>query len=172
MRRDPEGRPRRRDRPQRKPLTPRERERVEDLVEEEIQREGFMADALQVSKDHRIRVVLDVPDGTVTLKNCVFINHRIQHALQDAGYDPGDFNIEVDSPGIDRPLRTQDHYRRFTGSRVKVRLSRPVADRQVWIGALSGIEGETVTLDPEEGEPITFELQDVSSCHLHPKMPF
>ena len=54
---------------------------------------------------------------------------------------PGAYTLEVSSPGIDRPLRTAEHFARFAGEQAAVKTAAPVEGRSSWTGELAGMEG-------------------------------
>lgn len=65
---------------------------------------------------------------------------------------PGAYTLEVSSPGIDRPLRTPEHFQRFTGETVMLRTARPIDGRASFTGVLGGMEGEEVLLEVDGAE--------------------
>lgn len=60
---------------------------------------------------------------------------------------PGAYTLEVSSPGIDRPLRTLEHFQRFTGEKAHVVLTQPLDSRTKYTGKLAGVDGDAVLLD-------------------------
>ena len=66
---------------------------------------------------------------------------------------PTAYTLEVSSPGLDRPLRGLDDYRRFTGRRAKVVMREEVDGQGFFKGRLAGVEGQDVLIDGEDGRP-------------------
>ncbi len=60
---------------------------------------------------------------------------------------PGAYTLEVSSPGIDRPLRTLEHFQRFAGEKAHLVLSEPYQSRAKFTGKLAGVEGNDVLLE-------------------------
>ena len=64
---------------------------------------------------------------------------------------PTAYTLEVSSPGLDRPLRRADDYRRFTGRRAKLVMREAVDGQKYFKGTLGGMEGSDVLIDAEDG---------------------
>jgi ribosome maturation factor RimP len=63
---------------------------------------------------------------------------------------PTAYTLEVSSPGLDRPLRTADDYRRFAGRRAKLVMREAVDGQTFFKGRLGGVEGDLVVIDGED----------------------
>ena len=91
----------------------------------------------------RLRVFIDHPDG-VSLATCERVTDHLRDLLLD-------FALEVSSPGPQRPLTKPDHFRRFIGHRVRLRLREPREGHRSFTGELVGASDEEVTVAAEEG---------------------
>ncbi|MBV9576292.1 MAG: ribosome maturation factor RimP [Gammaproteobacteria bacterium] len=91
------------------------------------------------------RIYMDGPEG-VTLDDCSKASHQIS-AMMDVD-DPiqGRYTLEVSSPGIDRPLFELEHYRKYLGKQVKIRLHSAIGERRQYKGTIQRIEGENIFL--------------------------
>lgn len=78
---------------------------------------------------------------------------------------PGAYTLEVSSPGIDRPLRTKQHFQRFAGEKVALVLSAPVNSRAKYTGQLVGVEGENIVLDVD-GARTEIPFQFIKKAHV------
>lgn len=125
---------------------------------------GFAADVLdlRVSASQIMRIVLDRDDGLSTNRLVAFIRN-LREAMTEAGIDPGDFQIEVDSPGADRLLRTAEHFNRFAGQDIRISRRGPdglAVQRVTLLGASDGgalirdRDGAEATVDPAAVEEI------------------
>lgn len=96
-----------------------------------------------------LQVMIDKAGG-VTLGDC----ERVSRALEDL-YDERiehSYELEVSSPGIDRPLHTERHFNRAVGEQIRVKTYGPIRGRRVWTGTLTGYaEGEQLRLDTPQG---------------------
>ena len=116
---------------------------------------------------HRvIRVYLDRPGGGVTLGDCAQFSRRLSDCLDMNQTVPGSYHLEVSSPGLERPLRTLDHVRRFAAQRVSITLHDARDGRRRWEGELLGpVEGRA-GVRTDEGEEQWFEWAEVKSARL------
>lgn len=96
-----------------------------------------------------VRVYIDTPAG-VTVEDCERVSRQVSALLDVEQPMRGPYTLEVSSPGLDRPLFTPDHYRRFIGHRVKVSLVRLHEGRRHVTGLLEAADDHGVTL--AEGE--------------------
>src|SRR5829696_8651816 len=105
-----------------------------------------------------LRVQIDRPGPAATAEDCVSVEDcaRVSRDLS-AILDVDDvvpiaYTLEVSSPGLDRPLRHADDYRRFTGRRAKIVMRERVDGQGFFRGTLGGIEGTDVLIDAEDGK--------------------
>lgn len=99
----------------------------------------------QGRKGSLVRVIIDTPEG-ITLTDCERVSYQVSGLLDVEDPIPGHYTLEISSPGIDRPLVTLEHYTRFIGQTVSIRLSRPLDTRRNFTGQLQKVEGETIIL--------------------------
>lgn len=135
-----------------------------DIFEVELRREGGQ----QV-----LRVVLDRPgpnrtaEESVSLDDCARVSEELSAILDVEDVVPADrYTLEVSSPGLDRPLRTADDYRRFAGRRAKIVLSEPVARQTAFAGRILGIEGDVVRFESEGGRQVDLPLGSIARARL------
>ena len=111
-----------------------------------------------------LRVLLDRPGG-IDVDALSTATRRISAAMDADGGFAGVGALEVSSPGLERRLRTPEHFAGVVGERVKVKLRPGVdGDRRV-DGELTAADGTTITVVPDDGDPRTLALQDVTSAH-------
>lgn len=106
------------------------------------------------------------PGGGLTLDLLSEVSRDLSSALDVAELIAQRYNLEVSSPGLDRPLRTVAEYRRFAGKLAKVYLSRPAPDGQrVLRGILVAADDEQLTVEVD-GRPLIVPFSDISRGHL------
>ena len=117
----------------------------------------------------RLTLTIDRPDG-VTLEDCETAS-RLAEAILDEGEEiPGAFLLEVESPGLDRPLWTLDDCRRFAGRRVRVATNEPVDGAKRLKGPLEAVEGDLLTvMDEDRKRRYTVRFGDVKVVRLIPE---
>jgi ribosome maturation factor RimP len=92
-----------------------------------------------------VRVFIDKPEG-VTLEDCERAHKALGPALDVADPFPHAYTLEVSSPGLDRPFKRLQDYRRAIGKRVTVKLREPLAGQWRLVGTLTDVADQTVTL--------------------------
>jgi ribosome maturation factor RimP len=100
-----------------------------------------------------LRVFIDRPGG-VNVDDCQLVSRTIEPILDVEDFIEPAYDLEVSSPGLDRPLRTPEHFARWAGQRVHVKAYGPVAGttegsppRKNWTGTLRGFAEGAVLVD-------------------------
>ena len=102
--------------------------------------------------DYFLRVTIDSPNG-ITIDDCETVHRAIDPVLDEADPIEGAYHLEVSSPGIERDLRTDEHFQACAGERVEVRLFAPLDGAKVYAGRLIGLDEEkNVLLETATGE--------------------
>ena len=112
-----------------------------------------------------LRVYID-KEGGVSIDDCEAVSRPLSDLLDEADPIEGSYVLEVSSAGADRPLKRPEHFARFMGSQVEVRLYRALEGRKEYVGALSGWEDGNVTIQAD-GESRTFLKKDVAQVRLY-----
>ena len=96
-----------------------------------------------------VQIMAERPDGTITVEECAEISRRLSPVLD--AHDPiqGQYNLEVSSPGIDRPLVRPSDFEDWAGYEAKIELKELLAGRKRFRGVLEGVEGEEVRIEVE-----------------------
>ncbi len=88
----------------------------------------------------------------MSIADCERISHELRTILDVEDLVPESFTLEVSSPGLDRPLRHADDYRRFAGRLAKIVTREPINRQTAFAGRLRGVEGEDVLFESEGGK--------------------
>jgi len=104
-----------------------------------------------------LRVYIDRPGG-VSLNDCEAYHRAAQPKLEHIDYD----FLEISSPGIDRPLKTQRDFGKHVGQAVSVRLFKAIEKRKAFEGRLIGLEGEEIVIETPEGAVMRFLQREVA----------
>lgn len=122
-------------------------ERVRELVEPILADSGYELVDVEVSS-RLVRLSVDRPGG-IDLDAISAISPAVSAAVDEADPLRGGYQLEVSSPGLERPLRTPEHFRRFVGSQVTVRTRGGVpGDRRV-TGELTGADDDGIDITPD-----------------------
>jgi ribosome maturation factor RimP len=109
------------------------------------------------SSGHVVRVFIDrpgpaaTPEDSVSIEDCEQVNREMSTILDVEDPLPFAYTLEVSSPGLDRPLRGSDDYRRFAGRLAKVVVSEAVDNQNAFEGRLRGVDGSDVLLEAPNG---------------------
>lgn len=114
-----------------------------------------------------VRLFID-KEGGVTVDDCADVSRQVSAVLDVEDPIADKYNLEVSSPGLDRPLFTLAQYQRFIGQEIVVHLRIPMADRRKWQGVLEKIEGDMLTLIVE-GQPQVFVFGNIQKANVIPK---
>ena len=114
-----------------------------------------------------IRVYIDAAGG-ISFDELARTQAWVGDVMDELDPFPGAYMLEVSSPGIDRPLRTPEHFARFQGSEVEVRLYRARDGRKDFVGLLQSWQDGDLVLEVG-GQPMSFEKKEVAQVRLYPR---
>jgi ribosome maturation factor RimP len=97
-----------------------------------------------------LRIFLDSERG-ISVEDCAAVSRIAGDLLDVTDLIPNPYNLEVSSPGIDRPLRRLDHFQKYIGYIIEVRTISPVQNRRNFKGELKEASSEGVVIDCEAG---------------------
>ena len=103
-----------------------------------------------------LRIQIDRPgpaataDDSVSVDDCAAVSRDLSAVLDVEDIVPTAYTLEVSSPGLDRPLRTVDDYRRFAGRRAKVVMREAVDGQKFFKGRLGGVDDGRVVIDADD----------------------
>jgi len=98
-----------------------------------------------------LRVYIDKENG-VDVNDCQRVSHQLSGVLDVEDVIQGQYQLEVSSPGLDRPLFTLEDFKRFAGHKVKLKLVTPMNGQRKFRGTLQGVENEQVIVNIGENE--------------------
>ncbi len=119
-----------------------------------------------------LRVQIDRPgpaataEDSVSVEDCAHVSRDLSAALDVEDIVPGAYTLEVSSPGLDRPLRSADEYRRFAGRRAKIVMRSSVDGQGFFRGRLGGLDGTTVLIDADDGRQHRVPFDVISRANL------
>ncbi len=111
-----------------------------------------------------IRVFIDTPEG-VSFDELSSAQSWINDIMDAIDPFPGAYTLEVSSPGIDRPLRTIEHFARFVGDTCVVKMAHPIEGRSNFTGEIISAEADSVVLNVED-QTVTLPLSEMKRAHL------
>ena len=132
-----------------------------ELVEVEYKRSG---------REAVLRLFID-KEGGVTLDDCADLSRELSTLLDVEDLVPCEYSLEVSSPGLDRPLKSEADYERFSGRLIKVRTYEPYQDdagnrRKTFLGRLEGLRDGSVVMSLTEGQTASIPLERIAKAQL------
>lgn len=121
---------------------------VARLVEPVLEDMGYRLVRVRMTgPDSRtLQIMAERPDGTMSIDDCEAVSRMISPLLDVEDPIPGEYTLEVSSPGIDRPLARLSDFKDWIGHDAKVEMVRPVDGRRRFKGSLKGVMASTVSL--------------------------
>lgn len=125
-------------------------QRIAEIIEPSIEDMGFelvRVAMINQGAGQALQIMIDRKDGTELLvDHCADVSHTVSALLDVEDPIPGEYTLEVSSPGIDRPLTRQKDFAAYEGFEAKIELERPLEGRRRYRGILHGIDGEDVKI--------------------------
>ncbi len=112
-----------------------------------------------------LRVYIDSEAG-IGLEDCATVSRQISAVLDVEDPIHGQYNLEVSSPGVERPLFKAQHFERALGEKIRVRLAVPRDGRRKYKGILAESGGGHITLHDEDGEDYRIALADIEKANV------
>ncbi|MDH3578283.1 MAG: ribosome maturation factor RimP [Gammaproteobacteria bacterium] len=134
-----------------------------------VERLGYELADLEVrlgGKSGLIRLFIDKPEG-IGLEDCEKVSRAVSALLDVEDPVPGNYNLEVSSPGLDRKLRKVEHFQRFIGQIVNVKLRFPLEGRRRFRGKLLSADDENIVVEVD-GESYSLALATIDTARLVP----
>ncbi len=146
-------------------------EKVEAEIEKIVASEGMELVHVEYKRQgggYLLRIDID-KDGGVNLENCELISHQVSTYLDVEDPVPGEYELQVSSPGLDRKFYRDSDYRKFIGRLVRVRTSKAIRGLHVIVGRLKEFDGQRVVVtDPVMKKDPDYEipLGDIKETRL------
>ena len=141
-----------------------------DLLEPVVVGMGYELVEIEYNPSTRhglLRLYIDCAEG-VQLDDCTDVSYQVSALLDVEDPIPGQYNLEVSSPGLDRPLRGHKDYERFTGEIVKIKTAIAVDGRRNFKGRLCGVEGDEINIECD-GQQFLLPLASIEKARLVPE---
>lgn len=142
---------------------------IEEIVEPAVKALGFELYACELSLGSGRHGVLRVLVDGVNLDDCALISRQVSTALDVADPIGGRYNLEVSSPGLDRPLIKPVHYEKALGKKAKLRtrVAQPLYDNQrTFIGKIVKFDGDVVALQQDDQSELLLKFDDIEKARL------
>lgn len=139
------------------------------LIEPVVEGLGYECVGIEYNahpKHGMLRIYIDAEQG-VGMEDCTKVSHQVSGVLDVEDPIAGEYNLEVSTPGLNRPLFKLQHFEQFIGHTAQVNLFKPVAGRRKITGLIEKIEDGVVCLQ-ENGQVYEVPFQAMSKARLEP----
>lgn len=143
--------------------------RLAELIAPVVETAGFELVRVRVTggSTKTLQVMAERPDRTMTAEDCAALSRALSPVLDASDPIEGNYNLEVSSPGIDRPLVRQKDFEDWRGWPAKLELNRLVEGRKRFKGVLAGIDEGKVAFDIDgEEETALFPMEWIAHAQL------
>lgn len=121
---------------------------------------------LSQGKHSILRVYIDSENG-VTIDNCEAVSHQVSGILDVEDPINGEYNLEVSSPGMDRPLFNFEQFAAYEGDLIKVRLQMAVSGMRNFTGKLLEAKDDALTFQVDN-QQLTVSINQIDKANLVP----
>lgn len=131
---------------------------------------GYELVDYELSPQGTLRIFIDT-EGGITVEDCATVSNHLSRVfmVEDIDYK----NLEISSPGLDRPLKKASDFIRFSGSQVKLKTRLPVNGQKNFIGKLESFDETTQALTLSfDGKTVQIELSNVDKARIKPEFKF
>jgi ribosome maturation factor RimP len=122
--------------------------RLEPIFEPVIEQAGFKLVRLRMmgGAQQTLQVMAERPDGSMDVEGCARLSHALLDFIETQNPIEGEYELEVSSPGIDRPLTRPMDFSRWSGHEARIELDGLYEGRKRWRGTVLGLEGADVVI--------------------------
>ncbi len=148
----------------------RQNQALLDLIEPEVSALGYELLGIELNRNGHgsiLRVYIDKPDG-ITIDDCVTVSQQLTGMLDVEDPIKGQYELEVSSPGLDRPIFTIEQFRKYIGETIKLRLYEKINERKRFTGVLISVENDMILINCEN-EDFEVPINMVDRARLVPQ---
>lgn len=145
--------------------------RAQELLEPIVAGEGLELLEVEFVREHEgwvLRLFIDKPGGRVGLDECSQVSRAVDTVLDVEDIVPHEYNLEVSSPGVNRPLKKPAHYERVKGQKIKVKTFGPIGEppRKNFTGTLTEVAADAISVDVEGAGNFRISFKDIAKANL------
>lgn len=147
------------------------RDKLVKLLEPAIERMGYELADLELKSggaDGILRLFIDKAEG-IDIEDCERVSRQVSAILDVEDPVQGNYALEVSSPGLDRTLTKPEHFKRFMGQDVRVKLRFPLSGRRSYRGALTSADEDKIEVEVD-GESYSLPISTIESARLIPAL--
>ena len=142
---------------------------VSELIESTVEALGVQlwgVEHIQQGKFSLLRIYIESDEG-IAIEDCEKVSREVAALLDVEDPIPGHYNLEISSPGLDRPLFTLEQFDRFVGEVARVSLFAPQEGQRKFKGTILGTEGDRVKIEVD-GSEVQLDMNNIAKARLVP----
>ena len=149
-------------------------QRIAEIVQPVMAELGFELVRVRLWKSGRtkLQIMAERPGGGMNIDDCATLSRSLSSLLDAESMVGEELDVEVSSPGMDRPLTRPSDFATFAGTSVRVSTLQPVNGQRRFSGTLLGLEGEgeeqRITLRDQESSEISLPLASLETARIVP----
>lgn len=138
-----------------------------DMLEAPVAASGYELVGLEfvrAGEHSTLRIYIDHENG-INVDDCAEVSHQVSAVLDVEDPISVAYNLEVSSPGLERPLFKAEHYQQFIGHEVSLVLKMAMDNRRKWKGTIDSVDGDTIVVIVDK-QAQEFVLSNISKANL------
>ena len=141
---------------------------VQRVLESTLAGLGYeLVDFERSGKGKLLRIFID-KSGGITVDDCATVSNHLSRVLTVEGIDYD--RLEVSSPGLDRPLKKEQDFARYTGQKARLKLRVPMAGQRNFVGVLRETRAGKVEIEVDDGKRVSVDLSNLEKARLVPAL--
>jgi len=139
---------------------------LQQLLESTLSGLGYeLVDVERSGKGKLLRIFIDKPGG-IDVEDCATVSHHLSRVftVEGVNYD----RLEVSSPGLDRPLKKEQDFARYSGQKARIKMRVPIAGQRNFVGVLRDTRAGKVEIEVEDGKTVSLDLANLDKARLVP----
>ena len=125
---------------------------VKELIEDSITECGYSlwdVEFVREAAQWFLRITIDSPDG-ITIDDCEKVHRMIDPMLDEADPIEVSYRLEVSSPGLEREIRTDEHFKACIGQKIVVKLFTALDSQKSYVGILKSYKDKQITIETDD----------------------
>lgn len=141
---------------------------IQTILDKTLPGLGYELVDFELTAQGTLRVFIDKPEG-ITVEDCATVSNHLSRVfmVEDIDYK----NLEISSPGLDRPLKKASDFTRFVGQEAKIKTRLPIEGQKNFIGRIVSCENDIVQIT-FDGKTADIELTNIDKARLKPEFKF
>lgn len=146
--------------------------KVRELIEPVVNSLGIRLDYVEIAKmrgEMLLRVFIE-KEGGVTIDDCESVSREVEAVLDVEDPIPSSYVLEVSSPGLDRPLRNPEDFKKYSGRTARVITNTPLQNQTFFVGDIEIAGDDEVVLLLQGDKRVTIPFKIISKARLEVKI--